>query len=125
MSDSVVLEFVLCQLEKLDVGRTIIIGDRGFYSEANIACLVEKGHRFTIPVPSNVKWTSGLIARHRSSIQRPDTLIATEDKDSIVYGLKTVHTTRHGQDVGPHLLRRSPEGARGCPPDGYVEEMPG
>lgn len=97
MNDSIVLQQVLEQLKKLEVPSSVIIGDRAFCSAANIAHLTDHGHKFLIPVPSNVKWARDLIEKHRHEIQRPDTLIPTEDTDSIIYGLKTIRKTEQGR----------------------------
>jgi transposase len=97
MNDSIVLHQVLEQLKKLEIPSSVIIGDRAFCSADNITHLTDHGHKFLFPVPSNVKWARVLIEKHRHAIQRPDTLIPTEDKDEIIYGLKTIRKTEQGR----------------------------
>ena len=97
MSDQIALEYVFDQLEKLDVGKVGLFLDKGFYSEYNIGNLTQKNHKFTIPVPSHLKWQKEFIDTHRGELQRPANLIETEDKDSIIYGLTVVNTTKYGR----------------------------
>jgi transposase len=97
MNDSIVLQHVLEQLKKLEIPSSVIIGDRAFCSVDNIAHLSDHGHKFLMPVPSNVTWARELIEKHRHTIQRPDTLIPTDDTDAIIYGLKTIRKTEHGR----------------------------
>ena len=97
MSDQIALEYVFDQLEKLDVGKVGLFLDKGFYSEYNIGNLTQKNHKFTIPVPSHLKWQKEFIDTHRGELQRPANLIGTEDKDSIIYGLTVVNTTKYGR----------------------------
>jgi transposase len=103
MSDQIVMEYVFDHLQKLDVGKVGLFLDKGFYSEYNIRNLTRKGYKFTIPVPSNLKWQKEFIDNHRGELQRPANLIETEDKDSIVYGLTVVQTTKYGR-VWVHLF---------------------
>ena len=97
MNDSIVLQQVLEQLKKLEIPSSVIIGDRAFCSVDNIAHLSDHGHKFLIPVPSNVTWARELIEKHRRTIQRPNTLIPADDTDAIIYGLKTIRKTEHGR----------------------------
>ncbi|MDA3835338.1 MAG: transposase, partial [Spirochaetales bacterium] len=97
MSDQIALEYVCDHLEKLDVGKVGFLLDRGFYSEDNIRNLTQKNHKFTMPVPSHIKWQNDFIDSHRGDLQRPANLIGTEDKDSIIYGLTIVKTTKYGR----------------------------
>jgi len=97
MSDQVALDYVFEHLDKLDVGKVGLLMDMGFYSEANIRKLTQKNHRFTMPVPSDIKWQNEFIDNHRADLQRPANLIKTEDKDAIIYGLTVVNTTKYGR----------------------------
>ena len=97
MSDQIVIEYVLNHLEKLDVGKVGFILDRGFYSEDNIRNLTDKKHKFTIPVPSHIKWQKEFIDNHRGGVQRPANLIQGDEKDSIIYALTKVSTTEYGR----------------------------
>ncbi len=97
MSDKVVLEYVCNHLQKLEVGKVGFLLDRGFYSEENIRNLTSKKHKFTMPVPSHIKWQKDFIDTHRNKLQRPANLIATTDKDSIIYGLTVVKITEYGR----------------------------
>jgi transposase len=97
MSDQIALEYVFAHLEKLEIGKVGLLLDRGFYSEENIQNLVQKNHKFTMPVPSNIIWQKEFIDNHRTNIQRPNNLIKTEDNDSIIYGQTIVKTTKYGR----------------------------
>ncbi|MDY0288248.1 MAG: transposase [Sphaerochaeta sp.] len=97
MSDQIALEYVFDQLEKLDVGKVGLFLDKGFYSEYNIRNLTQKSHKFTIPVPSHLKWQKEFIDNHRGELQRPANLIETGDETSIIYGLTVVNTTKYGR----------------------------
>ena len=97
MSDQAALEYVFDHLKKLDIGKVGFFLDRGFYSEDNIRKLTQGNHKFTMPVPSHIKWQKDFIDSHRGDLQRPANLISTEGKDSIIYGLTVVKTTKHGR----------------------------
>ena len=91
MADVAVIEYVTKMLRKLEVKRFTFFGDRGFYSEYNLKYITNKGHKFTVPVPSSVAWQKKLIAEHRASMLSPRNVIETEE-GGIVYG-KTVYKT--------------------------------
>jgi transposase len=97
MNDSVVLQQALGHLKKLEIPSSVIIGDRAFCSAENIAHLCENGHKFLIPMTSNVKWVRELIEKHRHEIQRPFTLMPTDESNSIIYGLKKIRKTEQGR----------------------------
>jgi transposase len=98
MSDSIVLDHVLGSLEKLDVKDINLVGDRGFYSEANLRNIAGKGQKFTIPVPSSLKWQKELIDKVRDSIRRPANIIRNpEDDKSYIYGLTDYKTESYGR----------------------------
>jgi len=97
MSDQIALEYVFAHLEKLEIGKVGLLLDRGFYSEDNIQNLIQKNHKFTMPVPAHIIWQKEFIDNHRANLQRPSNLIKTEDKDSIIYGQTIVKTTKYGR----------------------------
>lgn len=98
MSDSAVLDFVLQQLEKLEVTDVTLVGDRGFYSDGNIRHIVEKGQKFTIPVPSRISWQKKLIDSVRSSIRRPANIIRNPmDDGSYIYGVTSYKMEDYGR----------------------------
>jgi len=97
MSDQVALDYIFEHLDKLDVGKVGLLMDMGFYSEANIRKLTQKNHKFTMPVPSKIKWQNEFIDNHRGDLQRPANLLQTGDEDGIVYGLTVVNTTKYGR----------------------------
>ena len=96
MSDKVILDQVLSTMKKMEVPGFTLVGDRGFYSDHNLALLSREGYKFTIPVPSNVAWQKKLIAEHRDTLVHPGNLI--EENGSILYG-KTIYKTTpaHGR----------------------------
>lgn len=89
INDTQTLRDVLEHMDKLGGVRNTITGDRAFYSRENITLLTERKYKFLMPVPSNIKWARELIEKHRGHIRRPDTLITSEDGESIIYALKT------------------------------------
>ena len=98
MADSIVLGHVLGSLEKLDVKDINLVGDRGFYSEANLRNIADKGQKFTIPVPSSLKWQKELIDKVRPSIRRPANIIRNpEDDKSYIYGVTDYKTESYGR----------------------------
>lgn len=88
MSDRIVLDFALEMLNKFDINTFTFFSDRGFYSDSNLKNLTSKGIKFTIPVPSSVKWQKEMISEHKLTLRNPQYVI--EDKGSIIYG-KTVY----------------------------------
>ena len=42
--------------------------DRGFYSADNLRCLTERGYRFVIALPTNLKYCTELIKKHGGEI---------------------------------------------------------
>lgn len=98
MSDAVVLDYVLDQLDKFDVKDITLVGDRGFYSEANIRHIVSKGQKFTIPVPSRVSWQKKLIDSVRGTIRRPANIIKNPfDDNSYIYGVTSYKMEDYGR----------------------------
>lgn len=98
LADSVVLDHVLESLDKLGVKSITLVGDRGFYSDSNLKNIVGKGQKFTLPVPSNLKWQKELIDTVRDSIRRPANIIRNPDDDnSYIYGFTDYKTEEYGR----------------------------
>ena len=102
INDTQTLRGVLEHMDKLGGVRNTITGDRAFYSRENITLLVEKGYKFLMPVPANIKWARELIEKHRGQIRRPGTLVTSEDGQSIIYALKTSTVGEFGR-VWAHI----------------------
>ena len=96
MSDKAVLEYVLKMLSKLGVKRFNFFGDRGFYSEYNLRLITNKGHKFTVPVPSTVKWQKEMIAEHKASLLSPRNAIELDD-GQLIYGKTVFRMTEYGR----------------------------
>ncbi len=96
MSDVSVLEYVLKMLKKLGVKRFTFFGDRGFYSEYNLKLITEKGHHFTVPVPSSVGWQKTMIEQAKPSMLSPENVIELED-GGLVYGTTVCKMTGYGR----------------------------
>lgn len=86
MSDSTVMEYVLGMLGKLGMPDFVFYGDRGFYSDANIAMLRKNKVGYVIPVPSRVGWQKDVIAENRDKLVSPSNLIECGD-GTVVYGM--------------------------------------
>lgn len=95
MSDKAVLDRTLAKLKKLEIGGFTFCGDRGFFSERNLRMLSDKGIRFTIPVPSSIKWGRELIAKHRDSLVHPSYFI--DEGGTKLYGKTVYQKTEHGR----------------------------
>lgn len=95
MSDKVVLDETLARLKKLEIGGFTFCGDRGFFSGRNLKMLTDRGIRFTVPVPSSIKWGKDLIREHRDSLIHPSHFI--NDGKTKVYGKTVYKMTEHGR----------------------------
>lgn len=96
MADKAVLEYVFKMLKKMSVKRFTFFGDRGFYSAYNLALIKEKGHKFTVPVPSSVGWQKKMIAGAKSTMLSPDNVIEIEGSN-IIYGQTIYKKTEYGR----------------------------
>lgn len=96
MSDKAVLDNVLDELDKYDVGRFTFVGDRGFFTAENLKNLTAHGIKFLIPIPASVKLGKELIAANKDSLVAPANVIKGED-GGIIYGKTVYGTTEHGR----------------------------
>lgn len=96
MSDKAVLDNVLEELARYDVGRFTFVGDRGFFTAENLKDLTAHGIKFLIPIPASVKLGKELIAANRGSLVAPANVIKGED-GGIIYGKTVYRTTEHGR----------------------------
>lgn len=96
MSDKAVLDNVLDELDKYDVGRFTFVGDRGFFTAENLKNLTAHGVKFLIPIPASVKLGKELITANRDSLVAPANVIKGED-GGIIYGKTVYRTTEHGR----------------------------
>lgn len=95
MSDKVVLDKTIAKLEKLGIRGFTFCGDRGFFSERNLKMLTDNRVRFTIPVPSSIKWGKDLIKEHRDSLIHPSHFI--DEGKTKMYGKTVYAKTQHGR----------------------------
>lgn len=95
MSDRIVLDYVLETLKKLEIPSFTFVGDRGFYSEANLKNLSDKGHKFTVPVPSSVLWQKNMIQENKNELRKPE--YAIDDEGTIIYGKTLYRVTTYGR----------------------------
>jgi hypothetical protein len=60
--------------------------------------IVAKGQKFTVPVPSGIRWQKELIDKARFSIRRPGNIIRNPDDDkSYIYGLTDYRMGPYGR----------------------------
>jgi transposase len=103
MADVKAIRAFSARMKKYGIGHIRTLLDRGFYSAANLKCLL--GHRtgFIIPMPSNVKTAQELIDRNRDSAESPEHIIVlSEDERDAVYGM-TVLGKIDGRRVWYHV----------------------
>lgn len=96
MSDKAVLDNVLDELGKYNVGNFTFVGDRGFFTAENLKNLTAHGVKFLIPIPASVKLSKELIAANKSSLVAPANVIKGED-GGVIYGKTVYKTTEHGR----------------------------
>ena len=96
MSDRTVMEYVLGMLGKLGMPDFVFYGDRGFYSEANIAMLKKNKVGYVIPVPSSVGWQKDMIAENRDKLVSPSNLIECGD-GNVIYGVSVARRDGSGR----------------------------
>jgi transposase len=76
------------RMKKYGVGHVRMLLDRGFYSAANLKCMLGNRMGFIIPMPSNVKTAQELIDKNRDSVESPEHIIVlSEDARDAVYGM--------------------------------------
>ena len=95
MSDRIVLDYVLEMLKKLGIPSFTFVGDRGFYSDSNLKNLADRGHKFTVPVPSSVSWQKKMIKENRDELRKPENAI--DDEGTIIYGKTLYRITGYGR----------------------------
>ena len=96
MADVAVLDYVLGMLKKLDIRKFTFFGDRGFYSDYNLRQITDKGHKFTVPVPSHVGWQKKMIAQAMPTMLSPENVIEL-DNEGIIYGQTIYKKTDYGR----------------------------
>lgn len=96
MSDRTVMGYVLGMLGKLGMPDFVFYGDRGFYSEANMAMLRKNKVGHVVPVPSTVGWQKELIADNRDSLVSPSNLIECGD-GNVLYGMTVTRKDGDGR----------------------------
>ncbi|MDD2504632.1 MAG: transposase [Clostridia bacterium] len=72
ISDVSTLHHFLETFGYLKMGKLHLIMDRGFYSQKNVNELLAARDKFTIAVPSRLKWVQGIIDARRDTIQNPE-----------------------------------------------------
>lgn len=71
INDVKTLDNLLDQLDKLSFPKLHLVMDRGFYSKANADMLADRGHNFTIGVPTHLKWVRDILDADRDLIDGP------------------------------------------------------
>jgi transposase len=103
MSDVRVIQAFTERMKNYEVGRIRMLLDRGFYSKANLKCLMDKRIGFYIPAPAGIKWAQELIDAHRDAVEMPEHIISvSDDRKDAVYGM-TVLDKLDGRRVWKHL----------------------
>jgi transposase len=91
------------RMKKYGVGRMRMLLDRGFYSAANLKCMLDNRMGFIIPMPSNVKTSQELIDKNRDTVESPEHIIVlSETGRDAVYGM-TVLGEVDGKRVWYHI----------------------
>ncbi len=72
ISDVSTLHHFLETFDYLTLGKLHLIMDRGFYSQKNVNELLAARDKFTIAVPSRLKWVQRIIDERRDTIQNPE-----------------------------------------------------
>lgn len=80
IADVSTLSGLLKTMRFLDYGRLHLVLDKGFYSEDNINDLFSGSHKFTIGVPTHLKWIQSIIDEHRDRIELPDNYHKVHDE---------------------------------------------
>ncbi len=83
ISDVATLKTTVKSLDFLGASPMHLVLDRGFYSESNIAELLDKRYHFTIAVPSGRKWVQTVIDLHYESITSPSNYRQIDDSEAL------------------------------------------
>jgi transposase len=103
MSDVRTVKVFTERMKRYEMGRIRMLLDRGFYSEANLKCLMDERIGFYIPVPAHIKWAQTLIDTHRDAVEMPEHIISvTDDRKDAVYGMAILDRL-DGRRVWKHL----------------------
>jgi transposase len=91
MSDVKTIATFTERMGKYGTGQIRMLLDRGFYSEANIQCLLGGHMGFFIPVPSNIKWARTLIDECRDAVETCEHIISVScDRRDAIYGMTSL-----------------------------------
>jgi len=103
MSDVKAIKVFCERMKKYGTGKIRMLLDRGFYSEGNLARLIDERIGFYIPVPANIKWAQELVDAHRDDVEMPEHIISvTDDRRDAIYGM-TILSKMAGKRVWKHL----------------------
>jgi transposase len=91
------------RMKKYKAERIKMLLDRGFYSEANLKCLLSGSLGFYIPVPANIKFAQNLIDEKRDDIEMPENIITfSKDRKDALYGM-SVKGKLDGKRIYQHI----------------------
>jgi transposase len=90
-------------MKKYEVGWMRMLLDRGFYSEANLKCLLDERIGFYIPAPAGIKWVQDVIDAHRDEVEMGEHIISvSDDRKDAVYAM-TILSKLDDRRVWKHL----------------------
>ena len=64
ISDKAHLKYMIADNDFINGQKARFVMDRGFYSADNLRCLTERGYRFVIALPTNLKYCTEFIKKH-------------------------------------------------------------
>lgn len=100
INDKTHCEYMIEGTDWLDFSKAYFVMDKGFFTEANLKALTEKGHRFLITMPPTLKIYRELIQKNK------DDIINNVDyriPGHLLYGKKT-EITPYGFRINAHIF---------------------
>ena len=83
IGDVATLKTTMKALDYLNCGRMHFILDRGFYSKKNIDELYRRGHRFTVALPSGLKWVNECLDTHADRVHLPSNYLTVGENEAL------------------------------------------
>ncbi len=83
INDVSTLKTTIDSMELNGVKKMEVVLDQGFYSEANVDCLLDKQHNFILMVPTNRVWVRKILDCYGDSIASPENYMETKDEETL------------------------------------------
>ncbi len=109
LPDVITIENALTQLSALGVKSAEVVTDNGYYSEANLSEMLQKGFSFITLVKANIKWVRTETDRHMDDF---DTISSTCPFDTSTHGI-TVMLMHGFEKIRKYASHRGGAG-KGC-----------